>query len=299
MSKKLFSVLIFLLLIISGTWYFFFKEYDFTISFKTKVAPGIAYNKINSWEYRELEAINFNEVSLFEKLEQQVEFKNSTYRLHWTFSSENDSVTKVSTGVRGTNNIIQTRLKLIFGKAPFKEIIEKEIRQIRETISADSQLYSVSIDEKIISPGSYCACISDSSETDKKAYSMMATIDRLSEFVLNNNLETNGRPRVQVNHWDPEKNTINFDFCFPVKKPEIKPEDPVVFFREITPFPSLKATYHGNYMFSHYSWLELLNHAQIHNIDVSYSPLEIFHNNPETGGNSIHWKAEIYLPLQK
>ena len=299
MSKKLFSLLLLLLFVISGAWYFFFKEYDFTISFKTKVAPGIAYNKINSWNYQELETLKTNKTALFKDFEQRVEFATSTYLLHWTFSAENDSVTKVMAGVNNTEGSFQNRLILLFGKAVFKEKIEKEILRMMETISADSELYRVSIEGKTISPDSFCACISKESETDKKAYKMMATIDQLSEFVMRNNLETNGRPRVQVNHWDPEKNTINFDFCFPVKKPGRNLEDPVVFFREIAPFPALKATYHGNYMFSHYAWLELLNHARIHGIEASNSPLEIFHNNPEMGGNSLNWKAEIYLSLQQ
>ena len=299
MSKKLFSLLLVLLFVISGAWYFHFKEYDFTISFKTKIAPGIAYSKINSWNYQELEILKTNKTTLLRELEQRVEFANATYLLHWTFSAENDSVTKVMAGLKNTEGTFSNRLHLLFGKNAFKEVIEKEIRRIMEIISADSELYKVSIEGKMISPGSFCACISKESETDEKAYKMMSTIDQLSEFVLRNNLETNGRPRVQVNHWDPVKNTINFDFCFPVKKSGKKPEDPVVFFREIAPFPALRATYHGNYMFSHYAWLELLNHAQIHDMEVSNSPLEIFHNNPEMGGNSLHWKAEIYLPLQQ
>jgi hypothetical protein len=32
---------------------------------------------------------------------------------------------------------------------------------------------------------------------------------------------------------------------------------------------------------------------------VEDTPVEVFYNNPNMGGNALTWKAEIYLPLKE
>ena len=47
--KKRLSYIIFLLIVAVGTWYFFIKEYDYLVTFETKNAPGIVYQKLLNW----------------------------------------------------------------------------------------------------------------------------------------------------------------------------------------------------------------------------------------------------------
>ena len=56
--------------------------------------------------------------------------------------------------------------------------------------------------------------------------------------------------------------------------------------------------YNGNYITSDRAWYELLDDAERKNIEVHQTPVEVFYNNPNYGGDELNWKAEIYMPLK-
>ena len=60
---------------------------------------------------------------------------------------------------------------------------------------------------------------------------------------------------------------------------------------------ALKATYNGNYITSDRAWYALLEHAERNAIKVSETPIEVFYNNPNFGGDELQWNAEIFMPL--
>tara|TARA_B100001059_G_C17608320_1_gene463190 strand:- start:386 stop:637 length:252 start_codon:yes stop_codon:yes gene_type:complete len=70
--KKRFGFTILILLVITGIWYVFIKEYDDQVSFETKHAPEIVYQKLLNWnqgraskeEYSILGKKPFSEVKL-------------------------------------------------------------------------------------------------------------------------------------------------------------------------------------------------------------------------------------------
>ena len=70
--KKRLGYIVLLLLLATGIWYLFIKEYDYQVSFEAKHAPGIVYQKLLNWnqgratkeEYTILSKKPFSEVEL-------------------------------------------------------------------------------------------------------------------------------------------------------------------------------------------------------------------------------------------
>lgn len=120
----------------------------------------------------------------------------------------------------------------------------------------------------------------------------------LSGFIASNNLEPDGRPMIDILQFDEADRIIEFDFCFPFIKKDSLPESPDIFFKEIKSAPALKSTFHGDYRFSNKSWYRMFDYAEQHGMSYEKKPLEIYHNNPNMGGNTMEWTTEIYLPVK-
>ena len=66
--KKRLTYIIVLLLITTGIWYFFIKEYDYLITFKTTNAPGVVYHKLLHWNEGDIKKIGANPKKIYKEL---------------------------------------------------------------------------------------------------------------------------------------------------------------------------------------------------------------------------------------
>lgn len=298
MVKTILSGTVLIVLLVSGIWYFSVKQYDYSVSFDTEAAPGIVYQRVLGWEYKQLQHRSNEKISPFREMVQKVEINGFPLLLHWEFVTVNDSLSKIEVQVKNTEDPLEHRWRQLWGNDAEQKIVKKEIENIEETIEADREFYNITIDGEAISPKATCACIKLENEVGNKAFDMMKNIDYLSSYVNSNNLEMAGKPRVQVVEWDLITDKIEFDFCFPIQAPSALPqENSPIFIKDMESHKSVKATFNGNYMFSHLAWIQLLHYAEIHNISVERTPLEIFHDDPEMGGDGRQWTTEIYLPV--
>ena len=94
-----------------------------------------------------------------------------------------------------------------------------------------------------------------------------------------------------------EKDSINYNFCFPIIKSDSLPKHHLISYKQQESVKALKATYNGNYITSDRAWYALLEHAERNAIKVSETPIEVFYNNPNFGGDELQWNAEIFMPL--
>lgn len=277
-----------LLLLFLGFWYFFLKEYDYTIRFDVQTSKGHIYQKLQAWKYKNLAQVTVADQKAFHKLQQT----SKDITLDWKINAKNDTLSRVSVGVNHKQNKIRKRFELMLGQTEFQEEIKAEIRSFKEALEADKNLTKFSIGNQEKIKESTCACIRLESKSEEKAYEMMGNIGYLSDYLLENNLEMAGKPRVHITKWDKEENYINFDFCFPLEGEQDFPETPLIFIKTIPGFKAVKGNYQGNYMFTHYFWPQLL---QANSNDKEIEILEIFKDNPEMGGDATHWEAELYL----
>lgn len=300
MSKKNWLFILVGIPVLFLLWYFAIKDKDYAIHFETKALPGEIAYRLDVPGFDNLEIKNTAIRADFFKVEQEVVLGNETYGLNWNISSKNDSIHKVTVNIKNKNNSFKDRLLLLIGQDDFQKEMKKEIQFFKEALNANLALYSVEIKGKTSSPYSTCACINSKSNVEQKAFEMMKTIDILSSYILNNELETRGRPRILINSWDQITKKISFNFCFPIAKMETYPVHPIIEIKNIPAGKTLKASFYGNYMFSHYAWLHLLDYAEKNNIAVkTENILEVFQNNPQMGGDESQWKADIYLPIDE
>ncbi|TDN83049.1 effector-binding domain-containing protein [Salegentibacter sp. 24] len=298
MSKKNWLIFLTGVPILFLLWYFPIKKYDYTITFETKALPGEIAYRLDSPIFEKMEAYDTKINSNFSNIIQQVKLRKETYDLQWHISPKNDSVNTVEVGIINTKNSFNDRLLLLLGQNDLQKEMKNEIQFFKEALSASLKLYTVKIEEKAVSPASTCACISATGKTDEKAFEMMRTIDILTNFILDHKLKTKGRPRILIESWNKITKKIDFKFCFPIAKRKNYPTNMLIDIKEISSKKSLKASFYGNYMFSHYAWFHLLDYAEKNNIKVEAGNiLEVFQTNPQLGTDPQQWKAEIYLPL--
>lgn len=295
MGKKI--VLVISLLLCFGIfWYFFLKSYDYSISFQASTVPGTAYQKVLNWDGESTESMNT--APLKEMFEEKT-IAGTPIELKWEFISQSDTTTLVRANVKTIDNNLKERWLLLFGKTELQSEIEEEVRALKESLEGNLEMYSVSLQGEAMSPESFCVCIALDNKVTGKASDMMRNINTLAAYIKENQLEMPAKPRIQITEWNHRTNRIKYDFCFPVSRTLKLPEHPEIFSKSIPSQRALKAIFKGHYGISHLAWYSLLNYAERRDIEVVYSPLEVFNVNPELGGDSRYWEAEIYLPIKR
>lgn len=284
-----------LLLCFGILWYFFLKSYDYSISFQVSTVPGTAYQKVLNWDGEFTES---KRTASFKEMFEEKTIAGIPIELKWEFISQSDTTTLVRANIKTLDNNLKERWLLLFGKTELQSEIEEEVRALKESLEGNLEMYSVSVQGEAMSPESFCVCIPLDNNVTGKASDMMRTINILAAYIKENQLEMPAKPRIHVTEWNLRTNGIKYDFCFPVSSTSELPEHLEIFSKSIPSQRALKAIFNGHYGISHLAWYSLLNYAERRDIDVTYSPLEVFNVNPELGGDSRYWEAEIYLPIK-
>ena len=216
----------------------------------------------------------------------------------WQFKAINDSTSTVSVYIKDLDNSVMNRLKKPFQDIPialqssktvtdFYEFLNEHLERIRVTFDGESELRST-----------YCAYVPLEGKQSDKAKGMMQNYNLLASVMGNNNVELNGPPFVEITHWDVEKDSIAYNFCFPIIRSDKLPDHPIIKYKRIFAKKALKATYNGNYITSDRAWYTLMKKAKDLNQEVELTPIEYFFNNPNFGGDELKWQAEIFLPIK-
>jgi effector-binding domain-containing protein len=136
-------------------------------------------------------------------------------------------------------------------------------------------------------------------EQTEKAKGMMYNYSLLTQIMLKGNVELNGTPFIEVTNWNTKTDSLSYNFCFPIKKSDSLPGHPDIKYKQYHSQKALKATYNGNYITSDRAWYALKGYAESHNISIDLTPVEVFYNNPNMGGDELQWKAEIFMPIKE
>ena len=297
MFKKIgFSVGI--LACVALAWYLFLKPSDYIVNFKVKTTPGTVIQSIKTWNYdvpegRILEQHGTSEIV------QERHFGDSTVTYTFQTYGVNDSVTKVSVGIKDADHSILNRLTVPFSNTLFKKRSTQNVMAFYEAL--DQHLKGIKIEITGIekTPATYCAYISLNGKQDEKAMGMMQNYSYIGDVLMRNQVELNGPPFIEVTHWDLEKDSIAYNFCFPIIRSENLPISNTIKYKRLFQKDAIHAVYNGNYITSDRAWYALLAYAKQNNIEVVPNPIEVFFNNPNMGGNELEWKADIYMPLKQ
>ncbi len=296
MKKKL--GLIFALLII-GTiaWYLFIWPSDFLVTFKTKAIPGTVNQTIKLWA-NGLENSHLLHQKDVTNFTHQMQFNDSLHNYQWNIKSLNDSTSQVKVYVKDVNNSLTNRISIIFKETDFEKRTKKTLKDLMLAIKEHTENFKVSlvgIDE--IAP-KYCAYLSFKSHQKDKALHMMQNYSFLNSVIIENNIELDGPPFIEVENWNMQQDTVTFNFCYPIVKPDSLIKIKHLKYKPIARKKAIKSVYNGNYITSDRAWYALIDYAKKEGLNIEEKPFEIFYTNPNMGGNELQWKAEVYMPLK-
>ena len=284
-------------------WYLFIKPHDYIIRFKIKTSPGTLWSGVEDWnitnQKKNLFSFKINKKDPFTSLSETLYVNEMGLEIDWSFKSLTDSTTQVVAGITEKKNKIYNRLTAPFAKTLFKKIILKLVQDYKDGIEYQLKnkfkVKVVGVDS--IPKLNYAYVEYKNIQIRNKAAQMMMKDFKLMTFINKLDLKEGEFPFLIVNNWNLDRNTIDFRYCFPVKKIDSIPYSNEIKFDTQTSTKALKLIYNGNYSTSDKGWYALHEYAKRHNISITNKPIEIYHDNPNFSGDDINWKTEVYLPI--
>lgn len=285
-----------------SVWYLFVKESDYCISFKVKAATGTVFQGINDWSATRI-TTNEENFALLEKknfsfIRQEMKKDKVTMEYTWDINSINDSVTNVNVGIKELNNSIYNRLTAPFFSTSFKSTQIKMITDFRNGLNKHTESFKIKIDGEGTSEEVFVAYLNLKSVLQEKAQTMIRNDAIITGFLHQNNIKIVGKPYLEIQDWNLDKETLNFNYCFPIDKNADLIENDIIKYKTIAAVKGLQATYFGNFRTSDRAWFALLDYAKSHNLQLKNKPLEHFLSNPFNGGDELTWETKIIIPFE-
>ncbi|MGW9684178.1 AraC family transcriptional regulator [Flagellimonas sp. 2504JD1-5] len=298
MKKVLLGILAILLLAL--LWYLFIKSSDYTIRFEAKTFPGAINQTIKLWD-QTLDTITpvSQEGDDIYHLTQRVKFGDSTHIYDWEIEAITDSTSKVKVNISDEQHSLSNKIKVPFSDTDFEKRSRRTVLDFMENLNDHVNKFKVTIVGEEEIPTKYLAYVPLKVTQFQKAGGMMKNLNYITHILLQNEVQLDGQPIVQITKWDMEKDSIEYNFGQPIIRSERLPMNTDIKYRRIFAKKALKAEYNGNYITSDRAWYALLDYAKANNIEVEPTPVEVFYNNPNFGGNALQWKAEIYMPIKE
>ncbi len=281
---------------VAGLAWYLLKPYDYVVSFNAPALPGVIYQSVKTWN-QTMQNGTIKEQDGFANLTGQFHFSDSVHTYSWNIDRTNDSVSRVRVYASDPEHSLSNKLSIPFSDTNFEKRTRKTLLDFHSMLREHMANFKVQIKGRDTLQATYCACTAVTSTQVGKARGMMQNYGLLSSVLVENGVRLNGRPFIEVTHWDRRADSLRFNFCYPIYRQDSLPAHPLIRYREFPARPSLKALYNGNYITSDRAWYALLDFAERKNIKVRSLPVEVFNNNPNMGGNELQWEASVYLPV--
>lgn len=301
--KSFITIFVLLVLLGAAAWYFFLKRWDYKIIFSVPTHASIAYTFVKDhrdWNGKTLKAgqLEFQNEEPFVYLNSRLNINDTTFLFEWHFKPKNDSLTRVVVGVSDKDRNLRNRYKILFAHTMFEKQVKRNMKIIRDKIIRRNNEFRYTIAGLDSLAEIPCVYVSTKSTVRGKADEMIRNVIDLNMFVKDNDLGLRGNPMVVVKDWTPVCDSIHFDFCFPILHPERVPQDSGIGFRKVLVPYALRANFYGNYSYSDYSWNILYEKALKAGYRIDGKIVEVFYNDPHSGGNDKEWEAGIFLELK-
>ena len=301
MSRKVFKIILLIVLIIGGVWYFAIKDYNYKVTFSISQSPMIVYNHLIKWNkgkgLNNKVLTNIDQIP-FDEVTQKLVSGDSVFKINWKLEKTNDSTTLVIAKIKDQQHSFIQNLQVPFSKNAFVKQSISIVKAFSETLIQNQKNYRLSDVTEAIIPSKNSICIAMKSTTDTKARMMSKGIITLMEYIKSNTIEIKDNPLLEITDWDIEKDSISFNFCFPIEEKENYPEGKEVFIKKTKEKEALKVVFNGNYKISYMAWFQIMDYAETHHIDIENLPTEIYLNDPHSGGSDLDWTAEVYMPIK-
>ena len=281
-------------------WYFGIKASDYTITFTAKAASGTVFQGIQEWStiqrQKRKEHFTVVEKNNFDYLKQQMTVGDTTYTYVWEITPLNDSVSKVSVGINEIGKSWYNKITAPFWPTKFKTEQIRKVKDLREGLNEHLKNLKVRIDGEGTSKPVYVAYIQLKSALQEKAQTMIGNDAAITGFLYTHKIKIVDRPYVEIVDWDLDKETLVFNYCFPIDSSTKAIADTNVKFKTIPSLKGIKATYYGNFRTSDRAWFALMDYAKKNDLKIKNIALEHFLANPFNGGEELEWETQIIMP---
>ncbi len=295
---KKFLLILTTLLIVGTIGYLFFYPYDYLVTIEAKANAGTINQTIKLWDST-LDSTKLTSDVDLRHLDQTLSFNDSTHIYSWEISEENDSVSKIKIFAKDSQNSLMNKILVPFTDTDFEKRTVRTLSDFNENLHNHLKTIRVKVVGEDVIDSAYYAYVTVKSSQFDKAKGMMRNFPLLDPYLVNNGAKLKGKPFIEITKWDKKKDSIEYNFGYPVIPSDSLPQHPDLQYGFRKKSKALKAIYHGNYITSDRAWYALLDYAKKHNIEVTGLPIEIFCNNPNLGGDELNWTAEVYMPLSK
>lgn len=296
--KKVFS-LIAVFIALGLIWYLFIKSYDYTIRFEAKTFPGTINQSLKLWDQTLDTVESITQTGSLYQLTQKIAFADSIHRYQWSIQPMTDSTSKVVVNIKDLNHSFMNKIKVPFSDTDFEKRSRKTVLNFMENLNDHISKFKVTIVGEAELPSKYVAYIPVKATQFQKAGGMMKNASYISQTLLNAKAEFDGPPMVEITKWNRKIDSLEYNFCYPIIRSDRLPMGTEIEYKRIFGKKALKAIYNGNYITSDRAWYALMDYAKTKGIEVEPTPIEVFYSNPNTGGDELSWKAEIYLPIKE
>lgn len=301
--KKIFIPIAFIiLLILIGVAFLYTRPGDYQAHFTVNATPDIAYYNILNWDIwnrnessAKIDIMSKKPVS---NISQKVTQTDTTFIFKWEFKKLNDSISVVRAYVSDPNRKLYNRLTVPFINTRFKQGVRNNLLDIKTRMELMLEKFHYKFTGYNHFEKKSCVYINLKSTIKGKARTMMSNVTELNQFVRQNNLELNGNPFLVIRDWNESKDSISFDFCFPITRIDAVPEHPRIKFMTVEGMDALKTDFFGNYGMTDITWYNLSEEVKKKGYRSNNKLIEVYFNDPHSGGNELEWKAEIYLGIE-
>lgn len=298
--KILLRIIITLCLVLL-VWFSFFKKYDHRISFEVNISPLAFHNMLldsTKWSSISQNQPKIIDVNNARSINHKLKINQIPFELYWEITNKNDTNSEVKLYYKNLENSIKERVLSLIRRSDNQKVLKEIAIGFKQSAKQFSENFKINIEGIDTIPSLTYLYIDLKGKRDDKALNMIKANALL--FVKNNDslVKKNGNVFVKIQSWNTTTDSIAFRYAFPIQPQKQYPTDTTVKADSLLAVPALKATYYGNYRNSDQAWLALITYAESHHIELDMQPLEIFYNNPISGGDDRKWKAEIYIPIK-
>jgi effector-binding domain-containing protein len=223
---------------------------------------------------------------------------DTTLIINWEFTKFNDSVSTVRAYVSDPDRKLYNRLTIPFINTSFRRSVRDNLIDIKTRMEEMLDKFKYHFTGYHHFEKQTCVYISLKSTPRGKAGMMMSCVTELNQFVRQNNLELAGNPFLIVHEWNALKDSIDFDFCFPITRIDAVPKHPRIKSMTVEGMDAIKTDFYGNYSITDFTWFNLAEEAKKLGYRSNNKLIEVYFNDPHEGGNELEWKAEIYWGIE-
>src|SRR5450759_2934970 len=302
MKKIFISIAFIILLALIGVTFLYTRPSDYQAHFTVKATPDIAYYNILNWDIWNRNELS-SKIDMLSKtpvrnISQKVTQNDTTLIFNWEFKKLNDSITMVRAYVSDPDRKLYNRLTVPFINTRFKNGVRGNLLDIKTRLELMLKKFHYKFTGYHHFEKKSGVYINLKSTPGGKARAMMSNVTELNQFVRQNNLELDGNPFLVVHDWNEFKDSISFDFCFPITRIDVVPEHPKIKFMTVESMNAIKTDFYGNYSITDITWYNLAEEAKKLGYRSNNKLIEVYFNDPHSGGNELEWKAEIYMGIE-